>query len=592
MFAAERRKVRNAWLMFRRTKGSISQIFYSEQTQYPAYREVPVSGSISALSVVAVIQTRHALVSSRTLPIRVRIVGVLLLTVLLPAFPLQAKHVASTTADWPLWGANLQNQRYNGAEQGITAATVGQLTLRWTFAFPDTMVAANEPVVIGDTVYVGSWNGHVYALSAASGALRWDFFDGITGRNVPVRASVVVVDGLVIFGDMAGRVFAVNQRDGQLAWLNDHIETHPRRQITGSLTTYGHQVYVPMSSAEEDAASQPGYACCTFRGSLNALNVNDGSVAWRFFTVDRPHARDNTGTAESPDNPLGPSGVAIWSTPAIDPAAGLIYVTTGNSYSGPESPNSDAIVALNLADGTLRWSKQVLSGDVWNGQCRTPATPVAPTLTPCAGTDDDFSASPLLATVNGQKRVFSIQKNGQLTALDALSGALIWQQSVGTRTAINWGASFDGTHLYSGDASYVRNGQLYALDPASGKIDWQVLMPTCSAGPGVPADKCWSGNMSSVSSTPGLVWIGAMDGQAYAFDAADGQLRWHFNTAQPTIPLSAVNGVAGHGGSLAVTGFSIASGQVYITSGYNQWTPSFMLGNMLFAFGLPVTETF
>jgi polyvinyl alcohol dehydrogenase (cytochrome) len=526
----------------------------------------------------------------------------------------QSTSLSNSRSDWPTWGGDLGNQRYNGAESAITAASVQQLALKWTFAFPDTMVAANEPIVIGDTVYVGSWNGHVYALAAATGQLRWDFFDGITGKNVPVRASLVVVNGLVIFGDMAGRVFAVNQSDGSLAWLNDKIEIHPYRQITGSLTAYGDRVYVPMASAEEDAASKSDYACCTFRGSLTALNVRDGSIAWRFFTVDPPQARNglsktstpvelptlsaptnyaNSSDTADPIDPFGPSGVAVWSTPAIDPDAGLIYLTTGNSYSAPDSPNSDAILAVNMKDGTLRWSTQLLSGDVWNGRCEAPnPNPPAPTAIPCAGTDDDFSSSPLLTTVNGHKQVFGIQKNGQLSALDALTGKKLWQQSVGTRTAINWGPSFDGQHLYSGDASYDRNGQLYALNPLSGHIDWQVPMPGCIPGPAVPADKCWSGNMTTVSSSPGLVWIGAMDGQAYAFDATTGQVRWHFNTARPPGTLHPVNGVAGHGGSLAVTGFTIANGQIYITSGYNQWTPSFMLGNMLFVFGLPAVERF
>ena len=512
-------------------------------------------------------------------------------------------------ADWPMWGGDLGNQRYNRAETSITSANVQQLALKWSFAFPDTMVAANEPIVIGDTVYIGSWNGHVYALSALTGQLRWDFFDGITGKNVPVRASLVVIDQLVIFGDMAGRVFAVNQADGSLAWLNDKIELHPYRQITGSLLAYGDRVYVPMSSAEEGAASKPDYACCTFRGSLTALNARDGSIAWRFFTVDPPLARplspggataavsqsasaDDSRQAQMAD-PFGPSGVAVWSTPALDPTAGLIYLTTGNSYSAPNSPNSDAILAVNLADGTLRWSTQLLSGDVWNGRCESPAPPTPePRRVPCVGQDDDFSSSPLLATVNGQRQVFGIQKNGQLSALDAFTGKLLWQQSVGTRTAINWGASFDGRRLFSGDASYARNGQIYALDPMSGHIDWQQPMPGCAPGPAVPADKCWSGNMSAVSSTPGLVWLGAMDGQAYAFDAATGQVRWHYNSARPPDMFRNVNGVSGHGGSLAVTGFSIANGQLYITSGYNQWNSSFMLGNELLVFGLPNVEHF
>ncbi|MHB8629570.1 MAG: outer membrane protein assembly factor BamB family protein [Aggregatilineales bacterium] len=512
------------------------------------------------------------------------IIGIMLVAALpLIQRPTRAAQTIIQSADWPVWGHDLGNQRYNGAEKMLTPTNVGSLTLKWTFAFPDTMVAANEPIVIGNTVYVGSWNGHVYALDTATGQPRWDFFDGVTGKNVPVRASIVVVDDLVVFGDMAGRVFALNQANGTLAWLNDKIESHPARQITGSLVAYGDRVYVPMSSAEESAASGPGYACCTFRGSLTALNARDGSIAWRFFTTDPPQAlHDPTDLRDQ----FGPSGAAIWSTPAIDPDAGLIYVTTGNSYSAPDSPHSDAILALNLADGSLRWTTQVLTGDIWNNSCQqNQAQPDAqPSAVPCAGTDDDFSSSPLLATVNGRNLVIGIQKNGHLTALDVLTGQLTWQQSVGQETAINWGASFDGQYVYAGDASYKRNGQLYALDPSNGQIVWQTAMPTCIPGPGVPADQCWSGNMNAISSTPGIIWTGAMDGQAYAFDTTNGKTLWTYNTARI---VQSVNGVAGHGGSIATIGVTVANGQVYVASGYNQWNPSFMLGNVLFAFGLP-----
>lgn len=506
----------------------------------------------------------------------------------IPSIATHATQTAVQAADWPSWGYDLGNRRYNHAETTLTPANVGGLTLEWTFAFPNTMVAANEPIVAGDTVYVGSWNGHVYALDASDGHTRWDFFDGITGKNVPVRASPVLVDDLVVFGDMAGRVFALNRANGTLAWLNDSIEQHPARQITGSLAAYGDRVYVPMSSSEESSAATSSYACCTFRGSLTALNARDGSIAWRYFTTDPPQPIHN---ATDPTDQFGPSGAAIWSTPAIDPDAGLMYLTTGNSYSAPVSPHSDAMLALNLADGSLRWAAQLISNDVFNNGCQPTQTPqtTAPTPVSCTGTDNDFSSSPLLANARGHKLVIGIQKNGRMTALDAFTGQRVWEQSIGQEQAINWGASFDGQYLYVGDASFKRQGFLYALDPSTGQIAWQTPMLACIPGPGVPADQCWSGNMNAVSSTPGLVWIGEMDGQINAFSTVNGNRLWTYNTART---VQGVNGVAGHGGSIATVGATIAHGQVYVMSGYNQWTPSFMLGNALYAFGLPVIEQF
>src|SRR5262249_55257480 len=67
--------------------------------------------------------------------------------------------LAEQTADWPSWGRDLSNHRYNADESTITPANVSKLSLRWAFAFPDTLIASSQPTVIGDTVYIGSWNG-------------------------------------------------------------------------------------------------------------------------------------------------------------------------------------------------------------------------------------------------------------------------------------------------------------------------------------------------------------------------------------------------------------------------------------------------
>src|SRR5262249_49328990 len=116
----------------------------------------------------------------------------------------------------------------------ITPANVGKLVKRWAFVFPDTMISSSQPTVIGDTVYIGSWNGNVYALDAATGKQKWAFFTGITGVTGNVRVGVGVAHNLVLFGDQLGRFFAVNQDNGTLAWIQQKIETHPLAQITGS----------------------------------------------------------------------------------------------------------------------------------------------------------------------------------------------------------------------------------------------------------------------------------------------------------------------------------------------------------------------
>ncbi len=494
----------------------------------------------------------------------------------------------SGSSGWPMWGYDLSNHRYNPDERAITAANVSKLRLEWAFAFPATEIASAQPTVIDDTVYVGSYNGNVYALDVATGAQRWAFFTGITGKTAAIRTAIVEAHDLILFGDQLGRFFAVNKANGTLAWIQQTMETHPLAQITGSPVVYGDRIYVPMASREENASEDPKYPCCTFRGSLITLNVADGSVAWRFYTVGepKPTGLNAVGTQNS-----GPSGVGIWSTPAIDPDAGLIYITTGNSYSPPVSPYSDAIVALDLKDGSLRWAQQVTPDDWSNSSCQD-ATPGAN----CAGKpgqDFDFGASPTLFTIktaNGpRKLVTAEQKSGTLYTLDALTGELIWKRAVAEPTSFAWGQSYDGKAIYVSDNTFEKNAGVYALDPATGGVLWHSAAMSCIPGPDQTQQQCWSGYMATAITTPGLVWIGSMDGQLHALDSATGKTLWSYNTARK---VQTVNGVLGHGGSIGPTNATVANGRVYVMSGYAAWNKRMLMGNVLFVFAIPEMQTF
>jgi polyvinyl alcohol dehydrogenase (cytochrome) len=503
-----------------------------------------------------------------------------LLIAILASQPTSASQ--ANQADWPMWGYNLSNHRYNANERTITPANVGTLKLRWAFVFPDTMIASSQPTVIGDTVYVGSYNGSVYALDTATGRQRWAFSTNITGQPGGVRVGVVLSQGIALFGDQLGRFFGVNRDNGTMAWLPAQLSDHPLAQITGSPVAYGERVYVPIASREENAAADPAYPCCTFRGGLAALNVSDGSVAWHFYTTGQP-ARLGVNSAGATFS--GPSGVGIWSTPAIDPDEGLIYVSTGNSYSPPVSPYSDAILAINLKDGTLRWATQLVRGDWANGACGT-ETP-GPNCEGEHGGDFDFGSAPLLMTVqtpNGPRKLVSaMQKNGTFYTLDALTGKVIWRQKLAKAIAYPWGASYDGRRLYMADTSYDTNGGIYALDPATGAVLWHTGPFTCVPGPEQPAAACWSGYMAAAVTTPGLLWLGTMDGQMRALDSASGKVLWSYNTAQA---VQGVNGLSGHGGSIGPTNATVANGQVYVMSGYAKWNARIMDGNVLYVFGL------
>src|SRR5439155_21045911 len=121
----------------------------------------------------------------------------------------------------------------------------------------------------------------------------------------------------------------------------------------------------PVSSLEETAAGQVGYECCTFRGSLNALDAKTGAVIWKTYTMPESQVLGKTAAGLAL---WGPSGVGIWTAPTIDVKRSIVYATTGNTYSGPMQPTSDAIVAFDLKSGTIKWIKQLTAQDVFG--CR------------------------------------------------------------------------------------------------------------------------------------------------------------------------------------------------------------------------------
>src|SRR6185436_17034883 len=146
----------------------------------------------------------------------------------------------------------------------------------------------------------------------------------------------------------------------------------------------------------------------------------------------------------------GPSGSPVWSSPAIDEKLNALYITTGNNYSDPTTPLSDAFVALDLQSGKVLWSVQMTQKDAYTAACRLPDK------TNCAvsnGPDFDFGASPILVSLPGGKRaLIAGQKSGIVHALDPDErGKVLWQVRVGqggTMGGVQWGSAADRSNLY------------------------------------------------------------------------------------------------------------------------------------------------
>src|SRR5439155_1259577 len=147
----------------------------------------------------------------------------------------------------------------------------------------------------------------------------------------------------------------------------------------------------PVSSTEEVAGANPQYECCTFRGRVAALDAADGSIVWNVYTIldpPKPTRKNTVGTQLH-----GPSGAGVWSAPTVDTKAGLLYVATGDSYTDPTAATSDAILALGLATGAVKWSQQMTRNDAWNLACIGNERANCPEAN---GPDHDFGSPPML----------------------------------------------------------------------------------------------------------------------------------------------------------------------------------------------------
>jgi polyvinyl alcohol dehydrogenase (cytochrome) len=508
-------------------------------------------------------------------------IGVLLLVLGQSA---QSQSPWSQSRQWPIAGQNLNNTWNQSAEHKISPATVQDLSPEWAFTTGGDVSAT--PTVAGDAVYFPDWAGNLFAVKKSNGRLIWSRkiskYDGVEGAIS--RVSPAVDDDQLIIGDIlssnqvhnGANVMAIDHKTGSLRWITQ-VETHPAAIITGSPVVFDGVVYIGVSSNEEALATNPAYPCCSFRGSIVALDAKSGVMLWKTF--DMP---------ENGGRPGGYSGGAVWQPPAIDPKRGSLFIGTGNNYSAPAdveacqnaTPNAncaaandlfDTALALDLKTGQIKWAKRLQGFDTWTVACQQ-AAGTNPNCPVPNSPDFDLGGS-------GPNLVGNIvgfgQKSGIYWALNPDNGSIVWSTPVGpgagaTLGGVQWGTATDGQRIYvaianSGHRPYtlVPSGQQItwgawsALDVVTGRILWQTADPTEGAT-----------DEGSVSVANDVMYAGSYAGQMYALEAETGRIFWSFAS----------------GGSV-LDAPSIVNGTVYWGSGYRRIPPG-IGNNKVFAFSL------
>jgi polyvinyl alcohol dehydrogenase (cytochrome) len=491
---------------------------------------------------------------------------------------------------WNGWGNGIGNARYQPASRaGIGPENVRQFELKWAFAFPEAARARSQPAVTKEAIFTGSQSGRVYALDPQTGCVWWTFDAASEVRSAPVLGRIGKgITPALFFGDFDGNVYAVEAKSGQLLWKTA-VRDHPAGTITGSPALHEGRLYVPLSSTEVVSAMDAKYECCTFRGGVVALESQTGRIAWRMHTVE---ASRETGRNSGGAVTRGPSGAPIWSSPTIDPKRGLLYVGTGENYSSPATGMSDAIVAIELATGKVRWVQQTVKGDAWNASCGRFGNNVN-----CPredGPDFDFGAPPILATLaNGREIILAGQKSGVLYGLDPnAEGRILWQRRAGMggfNGGVHWGMASDGRTLFAGIADTPGHSRptgpprqgMHAFDAATGRPLWSRIEANVCAE---EKHECRTALSAPVTLTDGVIFAGALNGILRAYSTRDGSLLWTTDTRRD---FQTVNGVPGRGGSIDSAGPVVADGRLIVNSGYDKFGQ--IGGNVLLVFG-PANE--
>lgn len=499
---------------------------------------------------------------------------------------------ASLSAQGDVWttaGGNRQNTRYQASEHTLNVTNASTLTVKWAITTAGDVSAT--PAVDTDTVYFPDWAGNLYAVDRFTGQTRWvtsiAAATGLAGDKA--RATPAITDDKVIIGTQGpfgggGKVLAFDKFTGALLWATQ-ADSHPAAIITQSATVFDGRVYVGVASQEEVLAIIPGYTCCSFRGSMLALDLDTGAILWKTYMA-----------------PVGYSGNAIWgSSPAIDTRRGQVYIATGNNYSVPQDvldcvtaagddgaakaaclppdDHFDSVLALDRMTGQIRWATRAIPFDAWTVDC-IPYIGDGANCPDPAGPDFDFGQAPALFSVKPggmgkpQDIVGAGQKSGQYWALDPDTGAVIWVTQTGpggTAGGLQWGSAVDGRRVYTANANSntvswilpgggaTAEGIWSGLDAATGEILWQTIPPNGGKASG------------PVTTANGLVFGCSLDpqGYMYALDGATGTVLWSFAS----------------GGS-CLSGAAISDGMLFWGSGYSNFgfgTPN----NKLYAFGLP-----
>jgi outer membrane protein assembly factor BamB len=404
------------------------------------------------------------------------------------------------SGSWPYPNGDIANTR-DAPDSAISAANVSSLHEAWTFKLAGTAAAGVSgvgsltapPVVQQGVVYLQDEDANVYALSLATGKLKWEYQVNEPEKSGPGPDGVAVTGGAV-YADTSTKVFALDAATGKTIWSD------------GSLLNGGEGAFsIQPQVADGRVYLASAYGSGRGGGVLMALSAATGRLLWTFNTV--------LGPGEGVQS-LGLGSGGAWETPLVG-GDGSVTFGIGNPYQSIGSaiahPSrqlyTDSEVNLDAATGKLRWYYQAVPDDFQ---------------------DHDLQASPVSATIGGVPVILAAGKMGYVYALNARSGALRWKTPVGEHNG------------HDNDSLLALSHQLkiklpYPVVPGS---LGGVLSNLAVAGGGVyVATIDLPIAYTSLSSVTGNKAAGPETGEVEALSLATGKVEW--DTKFSSMPLGA-----------------------------------------------------
>lgn len=494
------------------------------------------------------------------------------------------------------FGFNKQNHRsLSPAQAGLTTEDFENLELAWAIGFPGATTMRSQPAVVGSTLFLPVADAaKVFAINIdGEPCLQW-----VYQSEIPLRSSAAygqLEDGrhVLALSDQGANAHLVDAKTGESIWKT-HVGSSALSLTTGTPVIHEDKVIVPISQYEISVAADEKHVCCTSHGAVTALNAKSGEKIWTTHTMEEAKPIRDRGDGQMI---WGPSGAPIWNSPAIDEKRGVLYVGTGEATSEPAHKNTNSILAMDLDDGSIKWSFQATADDIYISGCgREPRSKNCPKPEDTVYLDVDFGASVILGKAkDGSDLIFAGQKSGALWALDPdQKGKVVWRQNFGEGSAlggIHWGIAFDGERVFApinrayswgvqGKDKTEKPG-IHAVS-ADGDVLWTFASePDCSGDRQERVRGC-EGNIG-MSGAPtvvdGAVVEGSLDGFLRAFNAKTGKLLFQFDTAKT---FETINGVDAKGGAIDNASIVAANGYLFVNSGYGMFGQ--MPGNVMLAF--------